>query len=48
MTASGKVSKPKMRELIAAKLAEEARDRRVNALVTEPSSRDAGKPSPRL
>src|SRR6266404_3568695 len=48
VTTSGKVSKPKMRELIAAKLAEEARDRRVNALVTEPSSRDAGKPSPRL
>ena len=48
MTTSGKVSKPKMRELIAAKLAEEARGRRVSALVTEPSSRDAGKPSPNL
>jgi len=45
MTTSGKVSKPRMRELIAAKLAQEGSDKQANALATKAISRDEGKSS---
>jgi 2,3-dihydroxybenzoate-AMP ligase len=40
MTTSGKVSKPRMRELIATKLAQEGTDKQVNALATKAAGRD--------
>jgi non-ribosomal peptide synthetase component E (peptide arylation enzyme) len=45
MTTSGKVSKPRMRELIAAKLAEESRHTPLNTLATQAAYRDVGKPA---
>jgi non-ribosomal peptide synthetase component E (peptide arylation enzyme) len=45
MTTSGKASKPRMRELNAAKLAQEGSDKQANALATKAISRDEGKSS---